>query len=419
VNPGRISRRLFAAELVTRTGDAVTLIAYPLTAITLFDASAGDLALIGAAQGLGILLVSLPAGSWVDSLPRRWPVMVAADLARAGLLAVVPLAALAGLLSMPMLVVVAFLASAVGSLFDVGMASWVPRLLAGDDLHITNARLEMARSGSAMVGPAVGGWLAAVLGPATALLADAASFVGSAGIVLSLRRLETALAGSGPVRWRSSLTDGVRFVIGQPIVRAIVATAGTNNLFRAVAMGIAILYLTDTGLGPVAIGLAFGVGHAGLLAGAVLSRPLTRRLGMGHSMQAGVALFGPSMALFALAPAALAGPAFAVMVFSHGLGIGIHNPSQVTLRQVLTPDGLRARVAAVTRIVIMGAMPLGMVLGGIIGELVGLRAAIMVSAAGLVLGSVPYLLVGIGRISALPSPVADQESAGVELAPTT
>jgi MFS family permease len=126
-------------------------------------------------------------------------------------------------------------------------------------------------------------------------------------------------------------------------------------------------------------------------------------------MQTGVALFGPSMALFALAPAAFAGPTFAIMVFSQGLGIGIHNPSQVTLRQVLTPDQLRARVAAVIRIAIFGALPLGMVLGGVIGELVGLRAALVASAIGLFLGSVPYILARIGRIDALPAPALELE----------
>jgi hypothetical protein len=131
------------------------------------------------------------------------------------------------------------------------------------------------------------------------------------------------------------------------------------------------------------------------------SRPLTRRIGMGPAMQLGVALFGPTMLLFALAPASLAGPAFSAMSLAHGFGIAVHNVNQVTLRQILTPDELRARVAAVFRLVIFGAIPVGTVTGGVIGEVMGLQAALLVSSAGLFLGSVPYALLRIVRIRRL------------------
>ena len=87
---------LVLAEGISRLGDAVTMVAFPLVAVLVLDASAAELALIGAAQAVPILLMSLPAGAWVDTRPRRWPLLVSADVARALLLAVVPLAALAG-----------------------------------------------------------------------------------------------------------------------------------------------------------------------------------------------------------------------------------------------------------------------------------------------------------------------------------
>ena len=72
----------------------------------------------------------------------------------------------------------------------------------------------------------------------------------------------------------------------------------------------AVLYLVDAaGMGPAAVALAFGVGNAGFLVGALISRRVTARVGMGPTMQLGIALFGPSMLLFALAPVELAGPA--------------------------------------------------------------------------------------------------------------
>jgi hypothetical protein len=399
--PGLVSR-LVAAETVTRLGDAITLVALPLTAVLVLDASPLQLALIGAAQAVPTLLLTLPAGAWIDGRSRRWPIIVAADLGRALLIASVPVAGMLGILSIGSVALVALLVSTWGTLFDLAYASWIPRLLSGDALHRTNARLELARSSAAASGPLVGGILVGVFSAPVALIADAASFVASAGLVLSVRNGEPATAIAPPADDRSRLLAGVRFIAGQPVVRAITATAGINNLTRSIAMAVAILYLVDAGgLAAPAIGLAFAVGSTGYVVGALASRPLTRRIGVGHTMQFGVGLFGPSMLLFALSPPEIAGPAFAAMSFSHGFGIAVHNVNQVTLRQILTPDALRARVAAVFRLVIFGAIPVGTVLGGVLGELLGLRTALVVSGAGLLLGSVPYALLRVSRIRTL------------------
>ena len=164
-------------------------------------------------------------------------------------------------------------------------------------------------------------------------------------------------------------------------------------------MGVAVLYLVDAArLTAAQIGLAFGLGHTGFLLGALMSRRASARLGMGRTMQLGVALFGPSMLLFALAPPAFAGIAFTFMVFAHGFGIAIHNVNQVTVRQLLTPDDLRGRVAAIFRLVIFGAIPIGTVIGGLVGEAFGLRAALLASGVGLFAGSLPYLAVRVTRL---------------------
>ena len=396
----RVVNTLLMAEGVTRVGDAVTTVALPLVAVLVLDASAGELALIGAAQALPILLLSLPAGAWVDRQRRRWPILIASDLARAALIAVVPLAAAGGFLSIPLLLVVAFASSAAGTSFDAAFAGWVPRLLSGDRLHLANARIELARSMAAVVGPALGGALVALVSAPAALLVDAASFVGSAGLVATIRGREPDWqpAVESP-RLLTQIASGLSFVARQPLIRAVVATAGINNFTRAIAMSVAILYLVDFGgLSAAAIGIGFAVGHTGYLVGALTARRLTARLGMGVVMQLGIGLFGPSMLLFALAPPNLVLPAFALMVFANGFGIGIHNVNQVTVRQVLTPDRLRARVAAVTRLVIFGAIPLGTLVGGVVGELFGVRVAIAVGALGLFAGSLPYLIARVTRL---------------------
>lgn len=400
----RVVARTFWAEGVSRLGDAISMVAIPLTAVLVLDASAAQLAFIAAAQALPILALSIPAGAWVDRRASRWPILMAADLVRAGLLVAVPVAASLGVLTLPLLAAIALAMSMAGTLFDLSYAGWLPRLLAGDDLHRANARVELARSMAAVAGPAAGGALVAVLSAPIALVADAASFVASAILVGSVRRREPAsirppAIQSGSAGSRAELGAGIRFIAGQPLVRAVTATAGINNLARSIAMGVAVLYLVDVAhLSPAEIGLAFGLGHTGYLVGALASRRVSARLGMGRTMQLGVSLFGPSMLLFALAPPALAGAAFGLMVFAHGLGISIHNVNQVTVRQLLTPDHLRARVAAVFRLVIFGAIPVGTVIGGLVGEWLGLRAALVVSGVGLLAGSAPYLAVRVGRL---------------------
>jgi len=296
--------RLFFAGAVTLTGDAVTLVALPLIAVVVLHVPPAELALVGLAQALPILLLSIPLGTWVDRRTRRWPLLIASDLARAGLLVIVPLAALAGMLSLPLLIAIAFLMSCAGTVFELGLAGWIPRILSGDALHKANARIELSRSGALVGGPMLAGALVAVLTAPIALLADAASFLGSAIIIGSARRAEPRFDPDPTPRLiRDELTAGAAFLRQQRLVAAVASTITINNFSRNVALGIAVLYLVDSaGMGPAAVALAFGVGNAGFLVGALVARRVTTRLGMGPTMQLGVALFGPSMLLFALAP---------------------------------------------------------------------------------------------------------------------
>jgi MFS family permease len=402
VEAARLVRRTFWAEAISRVGDAVSTVALPLTAVLALGASPAELSLIGAAQALPILVLSIPVGVWVDRRAARWPILLAGDLARAALLVAVPVAAAAGILTLPLLALLAFAISVAGTFFDLAFAGWLPRLLRGDDLHRVNARVELARSTAVVVGPALGGALVAALSAPLALLADAASFVGSAILIGSVRRSELLVGASTearrPLRPRE-LAAGLRFVLAQPYLRAVLATAGINNLARSIALGVAVLYLVNVaGLNAAEVGIAFALGNGGFVIGALVARRVTAALGMGASMQLGVSLFGPSMLLLAIAPPQLAGPAFAGMLFANGLGISIHNVNQVTVRQILIPDELRARAAAVFRLVIFGAIPVGTVIGGIVGQAFGLRAALALSALGLFVGAAPYLLVRVARL---------------------
>src|SRR6185503_16033413 len=169
-DPRPLVWRTFWAEGISRVGDAVSLIALPLTAVVVVGASPGELALIGAAQALPIVFLSLPVGGWVDRRAGRWPILLAGDIVRAALLVAVPVAAFGGDLSVPLLAAVAFLISVAGTFFDLAFAGWLPRLLRGDDLHRVNARIELARSTAVVVGPAMGGALVSAFSAPVALV---------------------------------------------------------------------------------------------------------------------------------------------------------------------------------------------------------------------------------------------------------
>jgi MFS family permease len=403
--PSNLVSRIVMAVTVTLTGDAVTLVALPLTAVIILDASPGELALVGAAQALPILVLSIPIGAWVDRRVGRWPLLVASDLVRAALLVAVPVAAATGTLTLPILVAFAFLLSCGGTVFDLAFAGWIPRLLSGDALHRANARVELGRSAALVVGPMLAGAIVAAFTAPIALLVDAVSFVGSAALVGSIRKAEPHFSPDRtPRRITDELTAGVRFLGHQRIVAAVVSTITINNFSRSIALGVVVLYLVDgAGMGPAAVAVAFALGNAGFLVGALVARRVTARLGVGSTMQVGVALFGPSMLFFALAPPVFAGPAFALMLFANGFGIAIHNVNQVTVRQILTPDHLRARVASVIRLLGFGAIPVGTLVGGLIAELIGLQAALLASGLGLLGGSLPYIVVRVARVRTIDS----------------
>jgi len=134
---------------------------------------------------------------------------------------------------------------------------------------------------------------------------------------------------------------------------------------------------------------------------------VTRRFGIGPTMRAAVTAFGPAAVLVAIAPARWAIIASAAMVLLDSFGIGLHGVNQVSLRQAVTPDGMRGRVAATFRLGMFGMMPLGTLLGGVLATFIGLRPSLWIAAAGMFLAAAPYALSSTGRLMALP----DQEVA--------
>jgi MFS family permease len=404
--------RFWAAASVSLVGDAVTRLALPLIAITILDATPLEVGFLGAAQLGPFLLVGLPAGAIIDRISRVLRLMVFADIARTVILLSVPLAYSAGGLSLQQLYAVAFATGVFTVFFDNASSAYLPSLIDSQLLVDGNSKLEVSRSSAQIAGPGLAGALIELTSAPAALVADALSFLASAALIGGIRQPNRP-AEARPQRLRvrglgREVVDGTRYVFRHPYLRAIALTTTTANFFRSALVAVLLVYLVrEAHASAGAIGLAFALGNAGFLAAVLVAPAAARRFGIGPTIRVAVCLFGPAAVLVAAAPARWAIVAVFVMEFVDSVGIGLHGVNQVSLRQAVTPEHLRGRVAATMRLGLLGAIPLGTLLGGALGTLAGLRPALWVAAAGMFLAAVPYNVSSTGRLTTLPQPALD------------
>jgi MFS family permease len=402
--------RLWWADVVSQLGSNVTVIALPLVAILVLDATPFEVGVLGACEFAPFLLVGLPAGAWVDRLRRR-PVMIAADLGRAAALASVPAAHWLGALTIVQLFLVAFAAGVLTVFFDVAYQSYLPSLVGRDRLVDGNAKLEIARSAGFIAGPAAGGGLVQALGAPIAVLSDAASFLASGALIAAIRRREHAPArpeGSSP-SLRHEVAEGLRYVLGHRLLRPILCSTALFNAAFAVFGAVWLLYATRVlDLSPGAIGAIMAAGTLSIPVAAVTAAPLGRRLGPGRLI-AGATIVDAAGAFFVpAAPTSSAVPFLVCGFLLVSYGGVVYNVTQLSLRQTITPDRLLGRMNATIRFVVYGVMPLGSLTGGALGSLIGLRPALWVAALGALAAMLPVLLSPVRGLAEMPrgAPVA-------------
>ncbi|MFF4321624.1 MFS transporter [Streptomyces sp. NPDC001568] len=381
-------RALFGATTLNQFASNAGHVAVPLLALTALDASAGQVGALAALSTAAFLLIGLPAGAWVDRLRTR-EVLVAADLARAVLLASLPLSWWLGALTLPQLHVVVLLTGCATVFCEVGAQSVLPRLVGRDGLVRANAAVVTLMAVGNIAGRGAGGALIALLTAPLALACSAACYFVSA---LGMLRIRPAPAptptGRTPLRTR--IAEGLRHVLGHPELRALVLAAGLNNLGGAFLNAmLPVLFVRELGLSPAALGLFWAAGGAGLLLGARLARPLSARVGYGRTL------------VLTLTPAALLVPLLdrGAWLWLAGAGwllcmakIGCDNVLGVSLRQHLTPDPLLGRMNATFRFILTGALAVGSAASGLVAELTTLHTALWTGAVVLSLSFVPMLL---------------------------
>jgi MFS family permease len=371
-----VYRRLWTSILISSFGGQVTMLALPLTAAVLLHASPTQMGWLTAMEIAPFVIFSLPSGVWLDRV-RKLPVYVAGELTLAVAVASVPLAWWAGWLSMPWLYAVGFL---IGTVYTVaGSAAQIvlTQVVSRDRLVEAHAKNALASSGAEVAGPGVAGVLIRLVGAPLALLVDAAGLLASALVLRGVRVRERQ--DSRPARpfWQE-LRAGVRFVAGQRVLVALAVTLGLWQMSYHAALVVQILFATRTlGLDEQAVGLAYvGLG-AGTVAASVFGHRVSARLGPGPCLVLGVATCGLGWSALSLAPASTWGvAAFAGMLVMFGFGAVLIFINFLALRQAVTPEPLLGRMTSTMRwLTVVPAGP-GALLGGWLGEHVGLRAAL-------------------------------------------
>ena len=382
--------RLWAGQTLSLVGSEVTLFALPLAAVAL-GAGPREMAWLAVARYLPTLLLGLPAGAWVDRLPRR-PLLIATDLGRGAVLAAVPLAAVTGHLRLELLYPLAFLAAALAVLADVAQESYLPVLVGRERLVAGNSGLVLSQQAARVAGPSLGGVLVQAATAPLALLADAASFGVSAAPPGHHPRPRAGPppAGRGTGAAPAGARDRPRGCASWSPTGCWArsrAPGGSTGFAFWLFWGQYPLYATrELGLTPAALGVIGSLAAGAGVLGAVVTTPLTTRFGAGGTMTGALLGAAAGTLLFAAAGGA---PVVAGAVLALGLGLVLfcdppYMVNYTSAFQALAPDGLRGRVGASIRVLTAGTAPVGAFLGGFLAESVGLRATAVMAGLGVV-----------------------------------
>jgi MFS family permease len=377
---------VWSASTISIFGSLITRTALPFAAILVLRAGPLEISAIRAAEQIAALIIGLAAGAWVDRLRRR-PIMIWSDLGRAVLLGSIPVAFVLGILGMPQLIVVAFAAAILSTFFDVADRSYLPTIISRERLVAANSALTATGSIAEFSAFGIGGFLIQLFKAPIAIAIDAVSFVVSAVLLATIRRKEpppTPVADREPVL--REIRDGMRIVSRSPMLRALaLAHGGTHILWGIFGTSYLLFATNELNLDPAAIGIIAGVGGIGSLAGSFAAPILSRRLGVGRSILFGMVGFTIGNALIPLAPAHAAVLGAAFLIGQQLIGDSsatVYEIVETSLVQASVGNAVMGRVNATIGTFTTLLTLVGIIGGGIIAELFGLRTAFAVGLLG-------------------------------------
>jgi MFS family permease len=421
--------KLWTGQSISEFGSQISALAIPWFAAVSLHVSPFEFSLLAVLGFLPFILFALPAGVWVDRLRRR-PILIFGDAGRAVLLAYIPIAWFGGWLEIYQLLGLSFAIGILTVLFDVAYQSYLPSLVERDDLVEGNSKLQTTVAAANVSGPPVSGLLISAITAPYAIAVDAVSFVVSTLFMLRIRKPETHQVvhtdrASKPKMW-PELKEGLRFVTDHPHLKWIAVCTGTSNFFGQIAFAIGLLFMQRTlHLGSFWVGFIFAGFGIGSIIGAVMSTRYQRLVGgIGRAIWTSSVCYSIASLAFPLAHRGYAVPLLFAATLVIGFGGMVYNIAQVSYRQAICPPQLQGRMNATMRWIVWGTIPLGGLLGGVLGQWTTLRTALWVGAIGSLVSFLPVLLTSVREIKEIPAPVdeptmMEADGAGGLVEPTT
>lgn len=397
-------RRLWIADLLSQLGSRLGMMAAPLLAVLVLDASTLQVSLLRTCETAAWLLIGLFAGAWVDRV-RCLPVLVAADLGRAVLFGSIPIAAWFGVLTLTQLYVVLAVAGLLTVLFDVAHSSYPPRLLAPEQLLPGNAKLAANHSVAAIAGAGAGGFLVQWIGAAVTLGLNAVGFLWSALWLRSIRTPEPRPAPKERPNLRREIGEGLQYVFRHPLLRPIALNTTTTMLFQAASGAVMIVFLVrEIHLSPSTIGLLSMVGLLGALAASWFTERLSRRVGDARALVLSSAGIGVAFTMQALTRPGWGLTCYVLGTLLAAICIIVSYILAISTRQRLCPPELQGRVSATMSFVSWGAAPIGSLLGGLTATALGLRPTLLLAGVATLLGTTWLLASPYRTLHTIPTP---------------
>ena len=390
-------QRLWLANLAGDVGQQFSGLALSVTAVLVLHASASQVGAITALSSAGALLLGLPVGVWIDRW-RKKPVLVASDAVRALAVLTVPIAYAAEALTIGQLMVVAGVLGVAAVFFDTAHTSVLPVLVSRERVSEANARLQTSDTTMSVVGPGVAGQLLRITSGPALYLVTAGMHLASTVLVAAMPVQERATDRGSREPFVASLTTGLRFVVGHPVLRTFMSTNAAVNVGAGIFLTIVPIYvLRDLAVTPQAYGLVVSVGATGGIVGSLIALRVKRRVGEIRTKVLGHYVIPVAFALIPLASATPVPPVVFVGAaeFVAGLVLTTSSVSSTGVRAAVTPLPLMGRVSAASRFVTFGATPVGALLAGTIAGPWGHRNTLWVAVG----------FAGLGALLALISPL--------------
>jgi predicted MFS family arabinose efflux permease len=403
-------RRLWGSLSITAFGAQITNLALPLTAALMLHATPMQMGILVALETLPFALVSLHAGVLLDRV-RKLPIVIASDLGRAASLALIPVAAFTGWLSIELLYVVGFLCGVQNVVGGAAYQVLIAQMAGRTRLVEANAKISLGETSASLVGPGVAGGLIQALTAPFAIALDALAFVLSA---LMLRRIRAPsdVPHDGPRQSvNHEIREGLRLVWKNRTLRTLAIIAGLWQVLHHMQVAVLVLFATrELGLSAGAVGIAYVFGGVGCVVAAASAERLSKRYGVGPVILLGLSMTVVGWQAYGLVsgPTWFATVALGLAMLAFDFGGVLWGINYLALRQAITPDRLLGRMTATMRFLTVAAAPAGSLAGGALASAVGLRPTLWAIA---VLGTLLAAgAVGLSRVSrhrTLPAAVTE------------